>query len=333
MIKTCRGCGVTLQDNNVLLEGYTNDMRNDYCRRCFKMNNYGEYEFVTKSNSEYIKILERIGKSKSLVLYIVDVLSIPENVLNIKKYLKNNKIILVINKKDVLDSSVSDEKLYSFFDDVRDNFVDIIITSASKNYNLEKLIKTIKINKTNEKVYIVGNTNAGKSTLINSLTSKYLINSSQITISSMPSTTLNEIIIPFKDFSLIDTPGLVDDGNILNFLDVSTIKKLSLKKEIKPITFQLKKGQAIIIEDFLRVDYVEGDKNSFTLFVPNNLNIKRINGKRHNYLKDLSMRQMNLKFREDIVVNGLGFIKVIFEGQVNIYCNNSVDIFTRKSLI
>ena len=77
MIKTCRGCGVTLQDNNVLLEGYTNDMRNDYCRRCFKMNNYGEYEFVTKSNSEYIKILERIGKSKSLVLYIVDILSIP----------------------------------------------------------------------------------------------------------------------------------------------------------------------------------------------------------------------------------------------------------------
>lgn len=333
MIKTCKGCGVILQDNNVLLDGYTNDLRNDYCRRCFKMNNYGEYEFVMKSNSEYIEILKRIGKTKSLVVYVVDILSIPYDLLKIKEYLKTNKIILVLNKKDSIDSSVTDKKILEYFNDLYDSFVDIIITSASKNYNLEKLIKSIKQNLVNDNVYVIGNTNAGKSTLINKLIEKYTIEVPSITMSMMPSTTLNEIKIPFKGFTLIDTPGLVDDGNILNYLDTNDIKKLSLKKEIKPITFQLKKGQAILIDKFLRIDYIEGDKNSFTVFMSNDLNIRRVNGIRHNEMKDLSKRELNIKFREDIVINGLGFIKIIHDGKVDVYCNKDIDIFTRKSLI
>lgn len=333
MIKTCKGCGVILQDNNVLLDGYTNDLRNDYCRRCFKMNNYGEYEFVMKSNSEYIEILKRIGNTKSLVVYVVDILSIPYDLLKIKEYLKTNKIILVLNKKDSIDSSVTDKKILEYFNDLYDSFVDIIITSASKNYNLEKLIKSIKQNLVNDNVYVIGNTNAGKSTLINKLIEKYTIEVPSITMSMMPSTTLNEIKIPFKGFTLIDTPGLVDDGNILNYLDTNDIKKLSLKKEIKPITFQLKKGQAILIDKFLRIDYIEGDKNSFTAFMSNDLNIRRVNGIRHNEMKDLSKRELNIKFREDIVINGLGFIKIIHDGKVDVYCNKDIDIFTRKSLI
>ena len=333
MIKYCKGCGAQLQDNNVLLEGYTNTLTNDYCRRCFKMNNYGEYEFVTKSNSEYIEILKKIGSTRSLVVYVVDLLSIPSDVLKIKEYLKNNKILLVLNKKDALDSSVDDKKILEYFSDISDNFIDIVVVSANRKYNLEKMMKSIKANKSTQNVYVVGNTNAGKSTLINALIEKYTIMPSSITISLMPSTTLNEIKIPFKDFNLIDTPGLVDDGNILNYLETKDIKKLNLKKEIKPRTYQLKQGQAIIIEDFLRIDYVEGEKNSFTVFMPNDLKIKRVNGKRHDYLQDLSSRSLDVKFREDIVINGLGFVKIIFAGNVKIYANKDIEIFTRKSLI
>ena len=67
MSKECIGCGIELQDDNVLLEGYTHDLNNDLCRRCFRMKNYGEYEFITKSNSEYIQVLKNIGAKKSLV--------------------------------------------------------------------------------------------------------------------------------------------------------------------------------------------------------------------------------------------------------------------------
>ena len=84
---------------------------------------------------------------------------------------------------------------------------------------------------------------------------------------------------------------------------------------------------------YLRIDYVEGDRNSFTVFVSNDIKIKRINGKRHNDLKDLSRKEINLKYHEDIVINGLGFVKTILEGKVYIYVNKDVSVFTRKSMI
>ena len=334
MIKYCKGCGVRLQNNNMLLEGYTTDISNDLCRRCFRLKHYGVYETVAKSNDEYLQIIKDVGSTKSLVLYVVDLLSIPEHLESIKEYLKNNKVILVLNKKDMLPLSVTDEKILNYIqNEYNDVFVDKVVISANKNYNLDKLMNLIKKHRVYKDVYVIGNTNAGKSTLMNKIIENYSIDTSSITISSMPSTTLDQIRIPFKDFYLIDTPGLVDSNNIINYVDEDKIKKLSSHKTIKPRTYQIKRGQALIFENFLRIDYIEGDRNSFTVFVPNEINVKRINGKRHGYLEDLSRKELTLKYHEDIVVNGLGFVKTILEGKVYIYVDKDVSVFTRKSII
>ena len=332
MIKYCLGCGVRLQDNNSLLEGYTNDISKDLCRRCFRLKHYGEYEIVTKSNDEYLELIKTIGKTKSLVLYVVDLLSIPKDIDSIKNYLINNKVILVLNKKDMLPLSVSDEKILDYFKD-SEVFIDKIVISAYKNYNIDNLMGLINKYRVYKNVYVVGNTNAGKSTLINKIIDNYSIDKSLITISNMPSTTLDQIKIPIKDYILIDTPGLVDSHNIVNYISHNDIKKLSSHKEIKPRTYQIKRGQALIIENFLRIDYVEGERNSFTVFCSNDINIKRINGKRHDYLKDLSLKEVNLKYHEDIVINGFGFIKTVLEGKVHVYVDKDVLVFTRKSLV
>lgn len=332
MIKYCLGCGVRLQDNNSLLEGYTNDISKDLCRRCFRLKHYGEYEIVTKSNDEYLELIKTIGKTKSLVLYVVDLLSIPKDIDSIKNYLINNKVILVLNKKDMLPLSVSDEKILDYFKD-SEVFIDKIVISAYKNYNIDNLMGLINKYRVYKNVYVVGNTNAGKSTLINKIIDNYSIDKSLITISNMPSTTLDQIKIPIKDYILIDTPGLVDSHNIVNYISHNDIKKLSSHKEIKPRTYQIKRGQALIIENFLRIDYVEGERNSFTVFCSNDINIKRINGKRHDDLKDLSLKEVNLKYHEDIVINGFGFIKTVLEGKVHVYVDKDVLVFTRKSLV
>ena len=95
MIKKCVGCGAILQDNNPLIEGYTTVLTNDLCKRCFRMKNYGEYEFVTKDNLEYVKILNNIKNKSCLVLYIVDLLAIPKDITKIKEYVGNNEIIVL----------------------------------------------------------------------------------------------------------------------------------------------------------------------------------------------------------------------------------------------
>ena len=66
MSKTCIGCGVVLQDENMSQEGYTSNIENDICSRCFRMKNYGEYQIVTKSNEDYVKILKQMFYQKVL---------------------------------------------------------------------------------------------------------------------------------------------------------------------------------------------------------------------------------------------------------------------------
>lgn len=333
-VKTCMGCGVVLQDQNVLQEGYTTSLENDICQRCFRMKNYGEYQMIAKSNDEYLEILKSVGETKDLVLYITDLLNLEKNIEQIRTIIPN-KMILVLNKKDVLPKSVKENKLISYLEEKNIHFEEVIVISANKNYNIDYLLKRIKYHQTSKKVYVVGHTNAGKSSLINKLIQNYSDNVQELTMSPLPSTTLNTVTIEINDYlTLIDTPGLVETGSILNHIDPSMVKKISPKKEIKPKTFQLKPNQSIIIEDFVRIDYVEGEKNSFTLFVSNDLKVKRLlNASNKDDLKDLNKITYAVKYDEDLVITGLGFIKIVNKGLIDVYIDKNVDTFMRKSLI
>ncbi len=332
--KRCSGCGVLLQDQNLLQEGYTTSLENDVCQRCFRMKNYGEYQVVTKSNDEYLKILKSVGETKDLVLYITDLLNLEENIEEIRNIIPN-KMILVLNKKDVLPKSVKEEKLINYLKEKNIEFEEVIVVSVNKNINIDYLLKRIKYYQTSKNVYVVGHTNAGKSSLINKLISNYSDNTQELTMSPLPSTTLNLVKIDINDhLTLIDTPGLVDNGSILNRVDASMVKKISPKKEIKPRTYQLRKNQSIIIEDLVRIDYVEGEKNSFTLFVSNDLKVKRLlNLFNNDELKDKNKLTYEVKYDEDLVINGLGFVKIVNKGVIDVYIDKDIDTFMRKSLI
>ncbi len=332
--KRCVGCGVLLQDENVLQEGYTTSLENDICQRCFRMKNYGEYQVVTKSNEEYLNILKSVGETKDLVLYVTDLLNLEKNLEQIRSIIPN-KMLLVLNKKDVLPKSVKEDKLKKYLEDKNIFFEEIIVISANKNYNIDYLLKRIKFYQTSKNVYVVGHTNAGKSSLINKLIKNYSDKKCDLTMSPLPSTTLNLVKIELNDYlTLIDTPGLVEAGSILNHIDEKLLKKISPTKEIKPRTYQLRKNQSIIIEDFIRIDYVEGEKNSFTLFISNDLKVKRLlNLINNNECKDLNKITYNVKYDEDLVINGLGFVKIVNKGVIDVYIDKDVETFMRKSLI
>ena len=332
--KRCEGCGVLLQDQNILLEGYTTNLENRICQRCFRMKNYGDYQVVVKSNDEYIDILKSVGETKDLVLYITDLLNLEKNLEQIRTIIPN-KMILVLNKVDVLPKSVKEEKLKNYLASRDIHFEEIIVISTSKNYNIDYLLKRIKFYQTSRNVYVVGHTNAGKSSLINKLIQNYSENTQELTMSPLPSTTLSMVPIDINEhLRLIDTPGLVDYGSILNHVDPKTVKRISAKSEIKPRTYQLKKNQSILIEDLVRIDYVEGEKNSFTLFISNEIKVKRIlNLFRNMELKNKSKINYSVKFDEDLVINGLGFVKIVEKGVIDVYIDKDIDTYMRKSLI
>lgn len=331
--KYCTGCGVRLQDENILLEGYTSSLENTLCSRCFRMKNYGEYQVVTKSNEEYLQILKSVDETKDLVLYMVDLLNISKDITQIRSVL-NNHMILVLTKRDVLPKSVKDEKIKEYFSEIGLSYEDIAIISPKNNYNIDVLLSMIKKYKSSKNVYVVGHTNVGKSTLINKLIKNYSENTCDLTISPLPSTTLNKVIIPLSDdLNLIDTPGLIDRGSITNYVALEELKKISPKKEIKPKTYQIKQGQCLVIGNYVRIDYQNGEKNSFTVFASNALKIRKMNMKRQDILKDKAKTSYEVGYHQDLVINGLGFIKIVEKADIDVYVDKNVETFIRESLI
>jgi ribosome biogenesis GTPase A len=314
------------------MPGYTTNLENDFCQRCFRIKNYGEYQLVTNNNVEYMKMLEAVGKTNDLVLYITDLINLEKD-FDVIRNIIPNKMILVLNKRDVLPKSVKEEKLVDYFKNYDIFFDEIIPVSTINNYNMDYLLKRIKYYQTSKNVYVVGRTNAGKSSVINNIIRNYSENADSLTSSPLPSTTLNTLSIVVNDYlTLIDTPGLIDSGSIINNLPIELVKKISPKKEIKPRIYQLRAGQGIIINDLIRIDYLEGIRNSFAVFVSNELKIERININ-NTKLTDLNKSTYDVKYDNDLVVSGLGFVKISSKGKINVYVNKEVEIFFRKSLI
>ena len=324
----CIGCGVELQNNNEVELGYTKDLSFNLCERCFRIRNYNEYKFVTKSNDDFISILKEINKTDDLVILVQDLFNISKNLEIIKEYL-NNDILLVLTKRDLLPKSCYDEKLIKYFDRYNLNIIDSIIISSTKNYNFDDLFNKINKYKKSSNVYVVGFTNAGKSTMINKILYNYSSSNTFITTSNLPSTTIDSISVKVNDdLTLIDTPGLLDLGDIENNVDGKTLKKIIPTKEIKPITYQIKNKQTILIEDFVKLELSD---TNITMYLSNKLNIKRVY-KSVEELDDLKCFNLDVKKGEDIVIQGLGFINVSKACKVKVY-TSLCQVYARGELI
>jgi len=329
MNKKCLGCGAILQTEFSEQEGYTRNLKNKLCERCFRINNYGDYKVIVKNNDEFIKILKDINNTKDLVVLVVDLLNINQELLKLSSII-TNPVLLVLSKRDLLPKSLFEERILNYMERFNLNIVDKIIISSNKNYQFDELYEKINLYKKSKNIYVVGFTNAGKSTMINKLLYNYSENDTRITTSILPSTTLNNIEIVFnEELTIIDTPGVLDRGNIINYVEGSDLKKIVPIKEIKPITYQIKNRQIIEIDKYAFVECL--DKTNITLFMSNRLNITR-NYKTMSF-EDFDTYELDVKKGEDIVIVGLGFIKVSTNSKFKIHVLKNVSVYKRDSVI
>ena len=67
MSKKCVGCGIVLQDEDALKDGYVEDINYDLCRRCFMIKNYGHNDIVLKSNEKCAVTLEEYFQGSKVI--------------------------------------------------------------------------------------------------------------------------------------------------------------------------------------------------------------------------------------------------------------------------
>ena len=107
----CKGCGITIQNSDIKKEGYTTNLDNKLCVRCFKLKNYNV--LISKGvKIDNNKILATINKKNIFVLYLVDFLNLDLEVINMFKAI-NSKKALIITKSDTIPKNIIKERLVS----------------------------------------------------------------------------------------------------------------------------------------------------------------------------------------------------------------------------
>ena len=182
-----------------------------------------------------------------------------------------------------------------------------------------------------KKIYFVGITNSGKSTLINALIKSYNGVDGEITMSNYPSTTLGVVDESIGEIHIKDTPGIVIENSIVNYMDSNGIKKVNSKKEIKPVTIQIHDNGAILIDELFRIEY-QTDNSSMTFYFSNNLDIQNISFKNPRLL-DCGKKEITIPDNSDLVIEDIGFIKFTKKAKIILYEINDVYMYVRDKLI
>ena len=320
----CIGCGITLQNTNSEYDGYVSNIDKELCERCFIIKNYGQNKIVKKNNTDFVNIINKI-RDNDIVVYVSNILT-----LNLDYIDKFKNVILVLTKRDILPKSIKDIKIINYIKKKYNNVSSVIIVSAYKKYNLDSLYKKLE-GYGNKDIYFVGITNSGKSTLINEMIKSYSGVLGTITMSAYPSTTLSVVNVKIGKLIVKDTPGIVIDNSIVNYLDNKEIKKINSKKEIKPVTIQIKGSGAILIDDFYRIEY-NTDTSSMTFYMANSIKIENISLKNPRLL-DASCHEYEINDEEDLVIEDIGFIKITNKVKIKMYSKYDTYLYVRNKLI
>ncbi len=365
----CYGCGQILQCEDETKAGYVPDKiletkENILCQRCFKLQHYNTNSEIELVEEDYITILKNIAKEKALLVYVLDIFNFESSLIkNLNQYLGDNKILVLANKRDLIPTSVKDEKLLEWIttrlkENGVNNIFDIIMASGQTNYNTDFILEKIDSLREGKDVYIIGNANVGKSTFINSLLKNYSNETTQfITTSSFPGTTLNVIRIPLDSKSYIyDTPGIIQKNSMLYAVEPRILKYLLPRKEIKPLTYQLKSGQSLFIGGLATFDFVEGNDTGFTCYFSTFVKVHRTkldkkeasfnsivstksiqpNSTRITSINDLELKEVTFdkNGKVDVVISGYGWISFEYTGQkVEVYAPKNCKIYIREALI
>lgn len=339
-----------MQDEYPTQVGYTPKADAALCQRCFRLRHYNQLNIDMKDEILPEHILNKINSMDVLVVWVCDLFDLEGSFkLAINRWLKNKDILLVGTKRDLLPRTMGNDKLTQFIYDrlkANDLWIKGLCVSADFGRDgAQEVLKAINELRKNRDVVIMGNANSGKSTLINAMTRL------QLTTSYYPGTTLDFFPIAMDNYVLYDTPGLLNNGSALQYIDSKDLEQIIVRPGLKVKTFQVYEDQSYALGGLVRLDLKGVTNASVSCYVAETLPIHR--GKQDTAdslwdkhygtlllpvigeLSQLTKRQFPMKYdRVDVCINGVGFICIKGEvGTIEVQANHQVDVTFRKGMI
>lgn len=238
MNKTCPGCGAIFQSSEPEKAGYIFPEKIKdalYCVRCFKMKNYHQV-FSNDVNISNDQIIKEVNQSNYPVLFLTDLLNINAETIDWFKHITAPKK-LIINKIDLIDKNIYLPKLVENIKKYYEINEDIYLYSAKKGLGTKKI--NDYLSSIDGKLFVVGLTNAGKSSFINNLLGQDYTVASYMTNMTL---NFNEINLA-PNLVVVDAPGF-NYQNVLS-TELQWDKLINKSKKIVPVTFQLKERMII----------------------------------------------------------------------------------------
>ncbi len=362
--RICEGCGSLLQSKKSSLPGYippqTMTKETLLCQRCFRIRHYGEVTKVEQDPELYTRILDGIGDTRGLVVLVVDLFDFSGSwIPGLHRRIGENPLLVVGNKLDLFPRSTRQGRLREWVRSSTKEMgfdpVDVIVCSAAKGWQVDRVMEAIEKYRRGQDVYIVGTTNVGKSTLINRMIHDAGGDLPTITTSPYPGTTLDVIQIPLEDGrTMTDTPGIVRKDRLIEWVTPKDLRAITPRDTLRPKVYQLQAGQTLFFGGFARLDFVKGDRQSFVCYLANNLRIHRTKLEQADPLwekhrggllsppKDWQQLppwkrhvfHLDGQEKKDLVVAGLGWVAGgMARGEVVLWAPEGIDVGLRDAII
>ncbi len=375
-VRKCYNCGTLLQSDNPNEKGYVkkeildNPLLNFvFCDECFEKEKFHARPNEPELDDEYYSLVMDAKNNHSLIVYVINLFSFEASFNSkLNNLIKNNKILVIANKRDLLPSDLKDETIEEYvahrFRAVDLHVDKVMVTSESNDEINRQIIETIQEMRQGHNTYVIGPKYSGKTSLINAFLRVYHnLSKGMIMTKNYKNTKMRVMMIPLDDDTyMYDTPGISNDNSLLANLDPSTIDLYLSSRGCEKKSILLSKNQAICLGGYAMIELVSSDKdlNNLSLyFRPNKITYKKIAPRHKNTVDDLffelvakgaltpalktmkSLKDMTVyeihvdeTNQRDIGILGFGWFSFIAHNQVfRIYVPHNVSVYTSRPKI
>ena len=320
-IRRCNHCGVVLQRNDKDKKGYISieyeKMPLDqiiYCDDCFNMMQVNIGEASQTVSNDVLTILRDAVATDALIVYVIDLFlhngSLKAELL---KRIRHNKVLVIGSKRDLLPEKANDEKIKEFinkaFEDAGVKPVDIVLVSASKNYQIDLLKEKINEHRQKHDVYVIGSSLSGKTTIIDKLLMNFENKTKkQIRSEIYPTTNSLVLHIPLdRSSSLYQLPGFELDDTAIGLVEKNLWKYIIPKKEIKPRKFKVSEGETIVVGGLGAISVDEGKTADVTAYFAETVELKKMASKNTDSFFKTNLVRKDLRPVSELITSFINF--------------------------